>query len=303
MPLVRDIEIDPERACVELESVVRRACLDLQRDGIVLGLSGGVDSSVVAALCCRAVGSDKVLAVVMPERDSDPRSVRDARQVSDLLGMRIEERSITPLLARFGIYRLIPFRFVPRTLAAKLFRKAYGYHARKSGESPFADSLEGLGGKRHAAFLARGNAYYRIKHRVRMVELYLVAEKENRLVVGAANKTEWMTGFFVKWGCDHAADVMPLLGLYKTQVFALARFLALPVEVVEKPPAPDLLPGITDEFALGIRYRDLDLILLGMEEGMEVGDIAAELGIDTREVARVKELTDRSRHMRGGVHW
>jgi len=105
-----------------------------------------------------------------------------------------------------------------------------------------------------------------------MVLLYLNGELENRLVVGAANKTEYRIGFFVKHGCDDDADIMPILGLYKTQVRELARYLNVPADIREKPPSPDIIPGITDEEAIGIPYEELDLTLMAIEKGWELPD-------------------------------
>jgi NAD+ synthase len=298
LTLSTDIQIDSQRVCEVLTTHVRETCDALKRDGVVLGLSGGLDSAVAAALCCRAVGRERVLAILMPDRDSDPRHERDARDLARALGIRVGRRPITPVLRRFGIYRWMPARLIPRALLGRLVRGAYRYHERQSGTSPFADGLDGVSGKTHGAYLARGNAYYRIKHRIRMVELYYVADKENRLVVGAPNKTEWMTGFFVKFGCDHAADVSPLLGLYKSQVISLARHLRVPDAIIDKAPSPDLLPGLTDEFALGIPYSRLDLILLGIERGMDTADIAAEANADRATVDSVRGLVRSSKHMR-----
>ncbi|UCH84200.1 MAG: NAD(+) synthase [Candidatus Latescibacterota bacterium] len=298
MSLSNAIQIDPAATCESLATYIREQHDELKRDGVVLGLSGGLDSAVAAALCCRAVGRENVLAILMPERDSEPRHERDARDLAHALQIQVKKRSITPILRHFGIYRWMPTRLIPRTLLGKLIRGAYRYHERKSGTSPFADGLDGVDGKKHGAYLARGNAYYRIKHRIRMVELYYVADKENRLVVGAPNKTEWMTGFFVKFGCDHAADISPIIGLYKTQVISLARHLEIPEALIEKPPSPDLLPGLTDEFALGISYQLLDLVLLGLERGMGTAEIAADVSAKSETVESVRELVRASKHMR-----
>ena len=131
-----------------------------------------------------------------------------------------------------------------------------------------------------------------------MVILYSYAERGNLLVAGTANKTEFLTGFFVKYG-DSAADIMPLLPFYKTQVRQLAEFLHIPERVLSKAPSPDLIPGITDEFAMGISYEKLDLILLGLDMSMEMKDIAAGAGVKQETIEYVKELVGRSEHMRG----
>ena len=131
-----------------------------------------------------------------------------------------------------------------------------------------------------------------------MVLLYLYGELENKLVVGAANKSEYQIGYFVKHGCDDATDIMPLLNLYKTQVRELARYLNISSRIIEKPPSPDIIPGIVDEEAIGIPYEKLDLILLALEKGWEIVEIAQTLEIEEKKVINVKNLIQKSEHMR-----
>jgi NAD+ synthase len=131
-----------------------------------------------------------------------------------------------------------------------------------------------------------------------MVLVYLYGELENKLVAGAANKSEYQIGYFVKHGCDDATDIMPLLNLYKTQVRELARYLSIPSRIIEKPPSPDILPGIIDEEAIGISYEKLDLILLAFEKGWGSAEIAQVLEIEEKKVRDVKDLTQKSEHMR-----
>jgi NAD+ synthase len=128
--------------------------------------------------------------------------------------------------------------------------------------------------------------------------LYYYGELENRLVVGAANKSEYEIGYFVKHGCDDATDIMPLIHLYKTQVRDLARYLNIPSKIIEKPPSPDILPGIVDEEAIGIPYEKLDLILLALEKRWEIGEMTKVLGIEEKEIIYVKNLMQKSDHMR-----
>ena len=117
------------------------------------------------------------------------------------------------------------------------------------------------------------------------------------MVVGTVNKTEFLTGFFVQYG-DSAADITPLLPLYKTQVRQLAKFLHIPDRIINKTPSPDLILGITDEFAMGLPYEKLDLILLGLDMNMATKDITAKTGAKSKTIEYVKELTKRSEHMR-----
>jgi len=291
---VEKLRIDPETVSRKLEGFIQTGLGNFNREGAVIGLSGGLDSSVVLALAVAALGPDRVLGLIMPERDSNPQSETDARQQAETLGVRVERVDLTPILEEMGIYRHIPRNFfASRKIAGPAIKASYKLYTTLTGERPILKGLEGSS----SAIIRRANAYYRMKHRLRMVELYSFAEHENRLVVGTANKTEMLTGFFVKYG-DSAADIMPLQPLYKTQVKQLAGFLEVPRKIIDKAPSPDLIPGITDEFALGISYEKLDLILLGLDRKLEVKEIAG-IGVKAKTVEYVKELIKRSGHMRG----
>jgi len=294
------MQITPKSLCLSLEEFIREKVRDLERDGVVIGLSGGIDSAVAAALCARAVGPEKTLALLLPDKDSARAHIHDALDLARKLGIGTELTDITPLLRRLKVYRLFFLNKLPlpAKIRGALARKAHRYFEQKTGKTPFAAALVGLHDKDFGSYLKNSNAYYRVKHRVRMVMLYLRAERDNRLVVGAANKTECRIGFFVKHGCDHAADVMPLLNLYKTQVRELAHYLEIPPHIIEKAPSPDIIPGITDEAAIGIDYKRLDLILLALERGYGIDETADGIGVPEETVRRVKELTERSAHMR-----
>lgn len=298
--LKSEMRINPEELALSLERFIREHTEKLEREGTILGLSGGIDSAVVAALCRRAVGSDKTLALIMPEKDSKKEHIEDALNFAKELGIRIKLIDMTPYLRSLGIYKLFAFNnpFFSGKLKGNLVKKAYDFYKRKTGESPFSASVSGFKNKKFATQLRKSNAYYRIKHRLRMLLLYLHGELENRLVVGAANKSEYKIGFFVKHGCDAATDIMPLLNLYKTQVRELARYLDIPLRILEKPPSPDIIPGLTDEKAIAISYEKLDLILLALERGWEVSEIAEVLGIEEKQVVDIQNLIQRSEHMR-----
>jgi len=295
MEHVKDLlKIDPEKVSQQLERFIKTSMDSLNRDGSVIGLSGGIDSSLALALSVAALGSSKVLGLIMPERDSQPDSESDARLHAEKLSVKVEKIDLTTILNAMGIYQHISkSAFAQKGIAAAAVKAGYKLYTRVTGENPFLSSLEGTG----FGPIRRANAYYRMKHRLRMVLLYSYAEHHNLLVVGTANKTEFLTGFFVQYG-DSAADIMPLLPLYKTQVKQLARFLHVPEKIVNKAPTPDLIPGITDEFALGITYEKLDLILAGLEREMKVDEITKASGLKTERVEYVKELVKRSEHMR-----
>jgi len=131
--------------------------------------------------------------------------------------------------------------------------------------------------------LSKGN----IKARVRMVFLYYYANRQNRIVVGSSDKSETMMGYFTKWG-DIAADISPLMDLYKTQVRQLATHIGVPAEIVEKPSTPQLWPGQLAEEELGIKYETLDLVLLGLENFMAPEEISEQLNLPVKLVANIK---------------
>ncbi|MGB9793289.1 MAG: NAD(+) synthase [Thermacetogeniaceae bacterium] len=298
--LQAEMEIDCAAVASLLTQFIAAKMEELEREGVILGLSGGIDSAVVAALCQRAVGPDRVLALVMPEKDSRKENFHDALTLAEDLGINARVIDLTNWLKELDAYHLFPLTKFPLfgKLQEGIMKAAYSYYRKKTGETPFSSSLLGFRDKDFASYLKTGNAYYRLKHRLRMVLLYLYGELENRLVVGCANKTEYKIGFFVKHGCDDAADIMPLLDLYKTQVKALAQHLGIPERIIEKAPSPDILPGINDEDAIGLSYKELDLILLGMEKGWSEAEISYTIGIKKEKVEYVKSLIQKSDHMR-----
>jgi len=288
------LRIDPERISQRLENFIKTSMNNLKRNGVIIGLSGGLDSSVVLSLSVAALGPSEVLGLIMPERDSQPESESDARLHAEELGVNVERVDLTPILSDMGIYKHLPsVAFANRGIAAAAVKGGHKLYTRITGERPLLSNLQGTS----FGPLKRAIAYYRMKHRVRMVLQYSYAERQNLLVVGTANRTESLTGFFVKYG-DGAADIMPLLPLYKTQVRQLAKFLRVPEKIINKAPSPDLIPGITDEFAIGVTYEKLDLILTGLDMNMEMKDIAEEIKVKHQIVEYVRELVKRSEHLR-----
>ena len=295
------MKIEPEKVALSLENFIREYTEKLEREGVILGLSGGIDSAVIAALSVRALSSKKTLALIMPEKDSKKKHIQDALNFAHKLGIEAKLIDITPYLEELGVYKLFPLDKLLSwgRLKGTLVRKAYHFYERKTGKLPFLESLSGFKDKEFNSYLAKGNAYYRTKHRLRMMLLYLYGELENRLVVGAGNKSEHKIGYFVKHGCDDATDIMPLLNLYKTQVRELARYLSIPDRIIGKPPSPDVMPGLADdEEVIRISYEKMDLILLALGKGWKILDIVKVLGIEKDEVIYVKNLMKKSEHMR-----
>ena len=294
------MKIQPDRVTPALEAFIREHVDRLEREGVILGLSGGLDSAVLADLCKRAVGPDKILALIMPDKDSKKEHIRDAQELAAELNINTKLIDISPYLKQLGVYKLFFLNKYPLLgkLKEPLVKKAYDLYGKMTGERPFAVSILGLKDKKFNSYLTRSNAYYRVKHRLRMLLLYLDGELENKLVAGAANRTEYEIGYFVKHGCDDAADIMPLAELYKTQVRELARYLNIPKRIVEKPPSPDIIPGIIDEDAIGMPYETLDLTLLAFQEGWDNSQIALALKLDEKEIVHIRNLAQRSEHMR-----
>jgi NAD+ synthase len=276
-----------------IEDFIRQQLEAYQRKGIAIGLSGGLDSAVTAALAVRAVGAEKVTLVNLPERDSSPVHQRHARIFAKHLGAPLEVIPITPTLRAAGTYRLLPLRFVPgRELRGKLVSWAKTRFLRRNEDSLLADRLR----PPENEFVARGNAYAIAKHRMRMVRLYQFAETHHLMVAGAANRTEWLTGTFSKWGIDHCADVMPIVHLYRSQVENMGAALALPDYLLNKPADPDVIPGVNDKAALLGDFETVDRILAGLELGLSPQALSTVYPEET--VSRLVELLALSRHMR-----
>jgi len=297
------LSLDWGKVAQRSEEFIRREVQERGKNGALLGISGGLDSAVAAALACRALGADQVLGLILPERDSHPRSRCDARLVAKHLGIRCQEQRLTAALRHLGVYQLAPPRLpvlgsldwlvplIPARIKEDYVREQFAAYAQQG--SPFVAHLQGARDPALNAHLA----FIHAKVRLRAVALYLLAERENRLLVGTANRSEWLTGLFVPQGYG-AADAMPLLDLYKTQVQALGRHLGLPAEVLDKAPSPDLAPGLSDELALGLPYRTLDLILHGLDMGWDEAAILASAGATAEQLARTREMVRSSEWMR-----
>lgn len=297
--MTEELRIDPAAVADELAAFIRQAIEDFRRDGAIVGLSGGIDSAVTAALAVRALGPERVLGLILPERDSAPESQRLAWQHAQQLGICCRKVGLSKLLLLMGVYRQVPLWLLPtRRLQARMIHRFHDRYAEAlgEGETPFSAVMLGTRGL-SGPWLNEAVAYHRVKVRLRTVLLYYHAELHNLLVLGTTNRTELTVGFFVRHG-DAAADATPLAHLYKTQVRALAAYLGVPEEVIARPPSPDLLPGLSDEEALGLDYGTLDRVLWRLERGMGIEAIAVELGMAPERVHYVQMLTRRSAFLR-----
>lgn len=252
-PSVLDIDFSEaqKRICRFIREYVENA----GAKGIVLGLSGGIDSGTAAALSSLAVGGENVLGLMIPEAENfNQKDVDDAKLVAEKFKLESGICDMSQVTEAF--YKGIPV-FDPK------------------------DRLN------------KGN----IKARTRMIYIYYYANKFNRIVCGSSDKSETMMGYTTKWG-DAAADIAPIMDLYKTQVRKLAIHIGIPEELALKPSTPALWPAQLAETELGIKYETLDLILYGLEKFMTLEEIADKLGINRLVVAQVKSRWLANEHKR-----
>ena len=288
------LEMDLEFTLEKIVEFIRRHTIELCRDGAVVGLSGGIDSCLILKLCVQALGKDRVIAVILPERDSSSANIKDAVKFAKELGVKYIYKRLTIILSLIGIYRLYPPTFlVKRSFIERFISRKRKEISDKVGKDIFIANLEGSSNKE----LCRGRAFYRVKHRLRSAILFYYSELNNYLLIGCSNKSEWLTGFFVKYG-DSIADIMPIISLYKTQVFGLAKFIEIPDHILKKAPSPDLIPGIVDEEVLGLTYRKLDLILSCMEHGYANDKIIKIYNFSEGDINRVREIVKKSEYLR-----
>lgn len=285
-PRVLDIDCEKEVARIATWMVDIVGTV-LHRRGVVIALSGGVDSSVCGALAVQAFGRGKVFGLLLPEHDSSSTSAALGRQVADQLGIACEMQDIAPALEALGCYRV-------RDAAMKSVFPAYS-SAWKS-KLAIAGGLKGQinyfklivetpEGKMQEARLPF-REYLQIvaatsyKQRIRKTVEYFHADRLNYAVIGTPNRLEYDQGFFVKNG-DGSADIKPIAHLYKTQVYALARHLKLPEEVCNAAPTTDTysLRQGQDEFYFALPYQQMDLALWAFNHDCPASELAAGLGI------------------------
>ena len=287
------LQLDPENVITEIIQFIQERYQFLNRRVAVIGLSGGLDSSLMAALTVKSLGADKVNLYYLPERDSNPVHREHALLMGRELRAELQIIRITPALRALKIYSLLPLNFFPgqwlKARAVDFGRKQFLEQSR--GEF-LSIRLAGSGG----SWVSRANAYACAKHRIRSVILYREAEKLNGMVVGAANKTEWMTGTFTQWGCDHNADIMPLLHLYRSQLEVLAAYLNLPAEILHKKADPDILPGLNDKGDLLGSFEDADQILWAFEN--QIPEIALNNRFGKDKIEYIQTLVSDSAHYR-----
>lgn len=292
------LALDPEQEVNRIVHFLRETIHHrFHHQGAVVGISGGVDSSVVLSLCVRAIGPERVIGVLMPEKDSASESTPLALELAEGLGVQTEIEDITGALEGLGCYRrrdeavkkLVPeFEsdwHIKIILSGNLLeQETLNFYTLVVTDPQGNEIRKRLPPNLLAQILAASN----FKQRVRMNMLYYHAELRRFCVIGTANKNEHELGFFVKHG-DGGVDLNPIVHLFKSQVFQLADYLGIPEKIRSRTPTTDTFPGAgsQEEFFYRIPYHVLDSIWSGYEQNAPLEEIAKALSLNTEQVQRV----------------
>lgn len=298
----------------EVEKISRRlreiTATGLRKRGLVIAMSGGIDSSVCAALAVRALGPSKVFGLLLPERDSSSESRSRGKLLAETLGIQYAVEELAPTLEAIGCYR-----WRDEAIRAALPEYGPGWrmkiaiagglegqvnHFKLLAQSPSGEAKEArLDLKAYLQIVAATN----FKQRIRKTIEYFHADRINYAVIGTPNRLEYDQGFFVKNG-DGSADVKPIAHLYKVQVYALARHMKLPPEICGATPTTDTysLPQGQDEFYFALPYAQMDLALWAHNHSIPAAELATALGIDKTRAARVYADIENKRRMSKLLH-
>ena len=292
------LKIDTKSAAERLQECIRELVDTNSASGVILGLSGGVDSAVLATLAVGAVGPERVDTYYLYDRDSGKQSHIRARLMADWLNVGLKLHDIEPHMRRNRVYSPAIMRlmglsgFLNRHLNTR-------FHRFFHDELPFISTLHkgNCDGNKVKKFLydhtiRHIEQSFNARHIYRRRFLEQKAEGENHLILGAANRSECMVGWFVKDGIDDM-PLSPISGLYKTQVHQLAGFLDLPLPILNQKSSPDMLKGVTDECAMGINYADLDIVLHGIDHDMSDDEII-NFGVTLPQICHVRRMNELS---------
>jgi NAD+ synthase len=287
-------EAETERICQFMRGMTVR---EFKRKGAVVGLSGGIDSSLVAELAVKALGKERVLGIFLPEKESNPISLEYGRKEAEKLGIETITVDITENLQAFGVYQkrnAIIKRIIPEfddtsrfhiTLPQNLLEKdRLNFHSITIENKNEKKETKRLSGTEWLEISACQN----IKQRTRMIQLYYFAEKSNYILFGTTNKSELMQGCFLKFG-DGGVDIEPIAHLYKTQVYQMSDYLGVIQEIIDRPPSPDTysLPVSDKEFYFCLEFELLDLLLYAYENRISFGNISMTLNLEESQIERV----------------
>jgi NAD+ synthase len=303
-----DCAKETEKICAQIKSLLSN---DLKRRGLVLGISGGIDSSVTLALGVKALGKERMFAIQMPERHSADETLYLSGLLADHFGVEKAHEDITGILEAVGCYK----RYVEAVknvipeyteqwkskivLPSVIEQQGYSIFSIVA-QAPSGEQIKKrLDLKTYLGILAATN----FKQRVRKMLEYYYADKLNFAVAGTPNRLEYDQGFFVKLG-DGAADLKPIAHLYKSQVYQLAEYLGVPAEIRRRPPTTDTysLAQSQDEFYFQLSYDKLDLCMYAKNHGIAAEEVAPVAGLTTEQVGRVYADIDNKRKSTRYLH-
>ena len=306
------LNLDLQQTADHIEQQIRSLLKQtLKRKGLILGVSGGIDSSTVAALAVKALGKERVFALLMPEQDSSPETIRLSRMAVEHLGIDYTEEPITPILEAYGCYQrrneairmVIPefgddwkCKIILPTISNTKTLRIFSIMAQKPDGTVFRERLSS---QAYLGIVAASN----FKQRVRKTLEYYHAERLHYAVAGTPNRLEYDQGFFVKGG-DGLADVKPIAHLYKTQVYAMARHLGLPNEICSRPPTTDTysMPQSQEEFYFSLPYDKMDLCLYGLNHGFSPEQVAPAAELTPQQVQWVYDDIEQKRRTTKYLH-
>lgn len=303
-----DYAAEADRICEALQRLTTRV---LKRRGLVLGVSGGIDSSTCVALAARALGPKKVFAILMPERDSSGKSSELGKMVCEAVGVDYAVEDIGEILDAAGCYQRrdeairTVFPEYDETYKQKIVVPPLAEGNRVTYFSIVIQAPDGTVKKARLPYKAylQVVAATNFKQRTRKMMEYYHADRLNFAALGTPNRLEYDQGFFVKGG-DGLADVKPIAHLYKTQVYAMARFLGLPEPVLNTTPTTDTysLPQGQDEFYFALPYDKMDMLLYAYTHKVEAAEAAKVMGIPTDQAEWVYKDIEAKRRTTRYMH-
>jgi NAD+ synthase len=307
------LDLDCEKETAKIVAGLRTQVRQFRRRGLVVGLSGGIDSSVTAALCVQAVGKERVFGLHMPERDSDSETLGFSREISAHLGVDSALEEISPVLESLGCYRRRDDAIrmvIPEyaegwknkiVLTSGVENRGFNFFSIVAQAPDGTQQKKRLSLEAYLGVVAASN----FKQRVRKMMEYYHADRLNFATTGTPNRLEYDQGFFVKLG-DSGGDVKPIAHLYKTQVYAMAEHLGIPERIRRRPPTTDTysLPQSQDEFYFALPYDKMDLCLWGKNHGIAAEAVGAAIGLTAAQAEGaykdidVKRETTRYLHLK-----
>ena len=303
MNLQFDRAAEIERICSFIRSEVKRRGVR----GVVIGLSGGLDSTTCAYLCARCLPAVQIHLLSLPERDSSSAIHAHAQSAARALSIPLEERDLSELFNHLGLYGQVPRELAEDRPLLERSISILGKLSRKPALYPWAQEyafgrrrgfLAGLMRRKLWPYAGKTEMFIFGKVRARMLVLSLKAMQLDCVLVCTTDRSEWSIGFYDPHG-DGVGDIAPLCHLYKTQIRELARALGVADEIIKQPSSGDLAGGLPNETAIGLRYEQLDRVLVGLSLGIGDQEIAAVAGVQRSMVKAIRSACKLADQRRG----